>query len=59
MSTDSASLVITCLRTISRGNVSKASVQIMMPIVNNLFEKVAIYLVGPITPVMEWRNRWI
>ena len=41
-----------CQKTVCRGNVPKATVQIM-PIINIPFEKVAIDLLGPITPVNE------
>ena len=47
-----------CQKTVSRGNIPKAPMQVM-PIINTPLEKVAIYLVGPLTSVIERGNRWI
>ena len=47
-----------CQKTVSRGNIPKAPVQVM-PTINTPFEKVAIDVVGPITLVSERGNNWI
>ena len=47
-----------CQRTVGKGTVQRAPVQ-PMPLVHTPFEKVAIDLIGPLSPPTSKGNRWI
>ena len=47
-----------CQRTVSKGSVMKAPLQ-TVPIIKTPFEKVAIDLIGPISPPSARGHRWI
>ena len=47
-----------CQRTIQKGRVSKVPLG-KLPLINTPFKRVAVYIVGPIEPRSEKRNRYI